>query len=62
MNQHPAPKSLLDEPPTSDGGQMLSLRISSWDLFKQGREVEIEHEGRIYRLRLTQSNKMILTA
>lgn len=37
-------------------------RIRSQDLFKQLREVEIEHEGRIYRLRLTQLNKLILTA
>lgn len=37
-------------------------RISSRDLFRQKREVEIAHEGRIYRLRLTQLNKLILTA
>jgi hemin uptake protein HemP len=39
-----------------------SLRIKSQDLFQQGREIEIDHEGRIYRLRLTQLNKLILTA
>ena len=38
------------------------LRIKSEDLFQQYREVEIEHQGRIYRLRLTQLNKLILTA
>ncbi|MDB5797743.1 MAG: hypothetical protein JWP36_1645 [Paucimonas sp.] len=37
-------------------------RISSRDLLGQLREIEISHEGRIYRLRLTQSNKLILTA
>ena len=37
-------------------------RINSQELFRQGREVEIEHAGRIYRLRLTQLNKLILTA
>jgi hemin uptake protein HemP len=37
-------------------------RLQSRDLFQQGREVEIDHEGRIYRLRLTQLNKLILTA
>lgn len=37
-------------------------RLRSSDLFHQGREVEIDHEGRIYRLRLTQLNKLILTA
>lgn len=37
-------------------------RIKSQELFKEAREVEIDHEGRIYRLRLTQLNKLILTA
>lgn len=37
-------------------------RLKSQDLFQQLREVEIDHEGRIYRLRLTQLNKLILTA
>lgn len=37
-------------------------RLRSEDLFRQRREVEIEHQGRIYRLRLTQLNKLILTA
>jgi hemin uptake protein HemP len=37
-------------------------RINSRDLFRQMREVEIAHEGRIYRLRVTQLNKLILTA
>lgn len=39
-----------------------AVRIKSEDLFSQGREVEIDHHGRIYRLRLTQLNKLILTA
>jgi len=38
------------------------MRLRSEDLFRQRREVEIEHQGRIYRLRLTQLNKLILTA
>ncbi len=37
-------------------------RIKSAELFQQGRELEIEHAGRIYRLRVTQLNKLILTA
>ncbi len=37
-------------------------RIKSEDLFQYQREVEIDHQGRIYRLRLTQLNKLILTA
>lgn len=37
-------------------------RISSASLMDGGRELEIEHSGRIYRLRITQLNKLILTA
>lgn len=37
-------------------------RITSASLIGDGREVEIEHCGRIYRLRITQLNKLILTA
>ena len=38
------------------------LRLKSCELMQQMREVEIDHEGRIYRLRVTQLNKLILTA
>ena len=44
----------------ADNGR--TLRLDSKELFRQGREVEIEHAGRIYKLRLTQLNKLILTA
>ncbi len=37
-------------------------RIKSQELFQQMRELEIDHGGRIYKLRLTQLNKLILTA
>ena len=37
-------------------------RVSSSELLDDQREVEIEHAGRIYRLRITQLNKLILTA
>jgi len=37
-------------------------RITSASLMEDGREIEIEHAGRIYRLRITQLNKLILTA
>lgn len=37
-------------------------RIKSQDLFAQIREIEIEHDGRIYRLQLTRLNRLILTA
>lgn len=37
-------------------------RVTSRDLLRGIREIEIDHGGRIYRLRLTHSNKLILTA
>ncbi|KQQ33310.1 hemin transporter HemP [Duganella sp. Leaf126] len=37
-------------------------RVSSAGLMDGGRELEIEHAGRVYRLRVTQLNKLILTA
>lgn len=46
----------------ADQSASQTLRIRSEDLFRQQREVEIDHQGRIYRLRLTQMNKLILTA
>lgn len=39
-----------------------AARISSHDLLQHGKAVEIEHEGKIYELRLTRLNKLILTA
>ena len=37
-------------------------RLKSQDVMQHSRELEIDHEGRIYRLRVTQLNKLILTA
>lgn len=48
-----------DTPPAA--GSTVA-RIKSRELLQDMREVEIDHEGRIYRLRLTQLNKLILTA
>jgi len=36
-------------------------RLSSRDLLGLAREVEIEHEGMLYRLRVTALGKLILT-
>ena len=36
-------------------------RISSTQLLQRGPELEIEHEGGIYRLRRTAAGKLILT-
>ena len=35
--------------------------IQSKELFAKGREILIEHDGSFYRLRVTHSNKLILT-
>ena len=45
------------------GGTSRSLpRISSTELMRHQSELIIEHDGREYRLRITQSGKLILTA
>jgi hemin uptake protein HemP len=36
-------------------------RVSSCELLGRNRELEIEHAGALYRLRLTSLNKLILT-
>ena len=54
---------LTETSPVQGSGTPTTVRrLKSEDLFQQLREVEIDHEGRIYRLRLTQLNKLILTA
>ena len=54
---------LTEMSPVQGSGRPTTVRrLKSEDLFQQLREVEIDHEGRIYRLRLTQLNKLILTA
>ena len=37
-------------------------RITSQALMQDRKDVEIEHDGKIYRLRVTRLNKLILTA
>jgi len=37
-------------------------RIASSELFSGAREIVIEHGGRLYRMRITQNGKLILTA
>ena len=53
-----------DAPPgrRPQANSLAQKRISSEDLFEAQREVVILHNGREYRLRLTQSGKLILTA
>lgn len=43
------------------GGSAAAMRTSSQALFKGGNELEIEHNGALYRLRQTSLGKLILT-
>jgi hemin uptake protein HemP len=61
-NQGATTAGSASSPRKSIGEEQPVARINSTDLFRQMREVEIAHGGRIYRLRLTQLNKLILTA
>ena len=38
------------------------VRLNSQDLLRQAKAVQIEHDGKIYELRVTRLNKLILTA
>ena len=42
--------------------QAAVRRVASHDLFAGTRELVIDHDGRDYRLRITQNRKLILTA
>jgi hemin uptake protein HemP len=44
-----------------DPAERPPSRLTSSDLLGERREVEIEHNGEIYRLRLTRAGKLILT-
>lgn len=52
------------EPLNTDGRPTTAspARVHSSQLFRGQREIEIEHGGRLYRLRITQNDKLILTA
>jgi hemin uptake protein HemP len=51
-----------ETPTTPQPVRERPLRISSSRLLGERGELVIEHEGREYRLRLTQNHKLILTA
>lgn len=55
----PAPAARTDSPPPVQPPQ--PRRWTSRELLGSSREVEIEHEGHLYRLRLTSLGKLILT-
>lgn len=58
-----------DDPPRSpameaaaDPALATPRHIRSEELFAGAREIVIEHHGRLYRMRITQNGKLILTA
>lgn len=55
-------RSPAPTPPVETTGAPAERRIASRDLFGDAREIVIEHAGRIYRMRITQNGKLILTA
>lgn len=59
----PRPDSHAATPSKGRSGMAVEKpRIRLADLLRHMREIEIDHDGKIYRLRLTQANKLILTA
>lgn len=49
-------------PASAPAGPAAPMRVESTALFGVHREVLIVHQGREYRLRITQNGKLILTA
>jgi hemin uptake protein HemP len=58
---HPRLASSSEHAPAG-GVNNTPQRVSSSSLLGDARALEIEHGGRIYQLRITQLNKLILTA
>lgn len=47
--------------PLQTGVEGETRLVDAQELFLGGREVHIEHQGQLYRLRITRQNKLILT-
>lgn len=54
-------RTAVETEPRGPGGRTVPRRVDSTALFRDGREVVIVHRGQEYRLRLTRSDKLILT-
>ena len=52
----------MDEAKTNARSTVAVRQVSSKELLGPAREIVIVHNGREYRLRLTQNGKLILTA
>ena len=55
----PLPGALAAPQPAS---KAPPVRLNSQELFQKAKSVQIEHDGKIYELRVTRLNKLILTA
>lgn len=62
MKENDGTESLADnvDPPTPRAAGEHSRVFSSEDIFAGQNEVEIQHQGESYRLRITRNGKLIL--
>jgi hemin uptake protein HemP len=58
----PTPARAVVAPPPRNGAQAIVRRVASDELLGARGELVIAHQGRDYRLRITQNGKLILTA
>jgi hemin uptake protein HemP len=61
MGEHTPPPQAPGPTPAGNG-RRPPRRIASSELFVGARELVIDHDGRLYQLRITQNGKLILTA
>ncbi len=62
MNSEIPPDPTREGPSKADTPSSLpGARLNSSEMFRGRKEIQIEHEGEIYRLRVTRSGKLILT-
>ncbi|NML62151.1 hemin uptake protein HemP [Massilia sp. RP-1-19] len=57
-----SPESDLPKPTQLECNSQQVPRFDSRHLFGHGKSVHIEHEGKVYELRVTRLGKLILTA
>ena len=56
------PNSKAATPPRHPEDEATPKRFASSELFGSAREIVIDHGERLYRMRITQNGKLILTA
>jgi hemin uptake protein HemP len=61
VNSAPPQRSLVPHGPPAHPQEAEPPRISSTELLRGQRVIEIEHEGQRYRLQATRQGKLILT-